>query len=57
VSAIVRLFIEGRGGMFPWRVKLKRLFRGLQILKLKEVTYSVGAICRGGLSLRKPKAL
>jgi hypothetical protein len=42
VSAIVRLFIEGRGGNFPWRVKLKRLFRGLQILKLKEVTYSVG---------------
>jgi hypothetical protein len=27
----------------------------LQVFELKEVTYSVGAVRRGGLSLRKPR--
>jgi hypothetical protein len=36
VSAIVRLFFEGRGGMFPGELKtLKRLFRGLQVFETK----------------------
>src|ERR1043165_4358552 len=35
VSAIVRLFIEGRGGMFPGELNSKRLFRGLQVFETK----------------------
>ena len=40
--------------MFPWRVKPETpVSADCKFLKLKEVTYSVGAVCRGGLSLRK----
>jgi hypothetical protein len=31
----VRLFAEGRGGMFPGEKKPERLFRGLQVFETK----------------------
>jgi hypothetical protein len=48
--------LKAGAGCFLGELKAERLFRGLQIQKLKEVTYSVGAVCRGGLSLRKAES-
>src|SRR6185369_10100426 len=46
------LYIEGRGGIVSWRAKPETpVPRNCKFLKLKEVTYSVGAVSRGGLSL------
>src|ERR1051325_2135801 len=56
VSAIVRLFVEGRGRDFLGELSYNACSADCKLLKLKEVTYSVGALCRGGLSLRKPKS-
>jgi len=53
----MRLFVEDRGGNVYLESEPESACFAIANFGTKEVTYSVGAKCRGALDLHKPNAL